>query len=478
VRYEAGVAGIGLSRLRAAAIAGPGRFLARIVAGSRLAGGSDRAGGGPDAATVATALSALRGWTDLTLHALIWLLPVVAPLTLIGLTYLVLALMAARWLCGEKLTGTLVFPPMLAFLGMGALGTVTSVLPTGSARDLAILTGAAAVYLAIVNPGRPSSPRGWALSLCAAATIVAAYGLLQYVTGGAVASGHWYDPKTNPGLTTRVYSTFGNPNILAEYLVLTIPLALALLWSETRRWKRLVFGAMSAGMALCLGLTFSRGGWLGMAVAVVAGVAVIDPRALRLVPIGAIAGYLLLPPVVLNRIYTVVNLADSSNYYRLNIWKSTLRLIGDFWPTGVGLGYRPFMWVYGNYKLFGQVAWHSHNLYLEQVAELGVAGLVLFIWLMVRVLAAGLRARSLLWTGGAGPGPAGLAETGGAGEPAERRGRMALVAAGLAAVAGILFYGLVENIFYLPTVIITFWIVAGLMVVAGRTIRTADGVRP
>ncbi len=395
------------------------------------------------------ALQLLRDWTVLSLHMLIWLLPVVNATRLMVLAALVVSLMSARVLMGERVRGSTLAVPFAAYLAMSVLATLASVHPTGSLRDLAIVVGSGGVLFAIMNLKDRRDWYGLLASTAAVATLVAAYGLYQAIRGVNVLSMHWLDPKTNPGLTTRVFSTFGNPNILAEYLLLVVPAVVGLLWSERHGLKRLLFLGVVAVTGLCMVLTFSRGAWLGTGLAVLVFLAIMEARVLLVVPIVAIGSYFFLPSVIHARLASIVNLQDASNAYRMNIWIAALHMIRDYWVTGVGFGYRSFMLVYQDYKLRAQIAFHSHNQYLEQFVELGIMGLALFIWLMLRVVAAG--------------GPA-----------LRRIGRVradprlrAVVAGCVASVAGVLFYGIFENIFYLPTVILTFWVTAGLGAAAG-----------
>ena len=394
-------------------------------------------------------LELLRDWNALSLHLLVWLLPVVNPTRLMMLAALVTGLVLVRAVMGEKLRGSTLAVPFAAYLSMSVLATLASVHPAGSLRDLAIIAVSGGVIFAIMNLKNRQAWYGLLASAAAVATSVAAYGLYQAIRGVNVLSMHWLDPKTNPGLTTRVFSTFGNPNILAEYLLLVVPAVVGLLWSERDILKKLLFTAIVAVTALCMVLTFSRGAWLGTGLAVLVFLAIMEARALLLAPIVALAGYFFLPPVIHARLASIVNLRDASNAYRMNIWIAALHMIKDYWVTGVGLGYRSFMLVYQDYKLRAQVAWHSHNQYLEQFVELGIMGLALFVWLMLRVAAAGAPALRRIGRVRADP-------------------RLRAVVAGcVASVAGVLFYGIFENIFYLPTVILTFWVTAGLAAAAG-----------
>ena len=88
----------------------------------------------------------------------------------------------------------------------------------------------------------------------------------------------WVDNVHFPGLMRRMYGTLQNPNLLGEYLLFTISIgglgAMQVL--KAKDWKRSAMMALfMAVMLLCLVLTYSRGMWLSLAVAVfVAGICV------------------------------------------------------------------------------------------------------------------------------------------------------------------------------------------------------------
>ncbi len=84
----------------------------------------------------------------------------------------------------------------------------------------------------------------------------------------------------------------------------------------------------------------------------------------------------------------------SENYTRLSIWQAALGMIDRFPLTGVG----PF----GFSKIYPLVrmpdgdatAFHAHSLYLTFFAEIGIAGLLAFAWMIVRVGARDSRSSS------------------------------------------------------------------------------------
>ncbi len=97
--------------------------------------------------------------------------------------------------------------------------------------------------------------------------------LLVFVTLGgalvalyAVAQRIGLDPIWDSRSDGRVFSTLGQPNALAAYLVLVVPIAIATGLSS-RQWSGTVLGAGTAVVAIAAtAMTLSRGGFLGLLV--------------------------------------------------------------------------------------------------------------------------------------------------------------------------------------------------------------------
>ena len=88
--------------------------------------------------------------------------------------------------------------------------------------------------------------------------LVSLYGVLQ-------ASGYdfinWREPAI---LTGRVSSSLGQPNFLASYLLLVIPLSGYLVLNSKKFLLKFFWIIVLFFQLLCLFLTYSRGGWLGL----------------------------------------------------------------------------------------------------------------------------------------------------------------------------------------------------------------------
>ena len=212
-----------------------------------------------------------------------------------------------------------------------------------------------------------------------AATVVAGYGILQYLFGWGYQSAAWVDSDMFSGISFRVPSTLENPNMLGQYLILMIPLGGAKLLGSKDNGARLFYFCCCAIMCVCMILTFSRGAWLGLLFAGAVFVVLLNPRLILLAPFALVALYFVLPETVISRFTSIGNLADNSTSYRVYIWLGVLDMLKDgFWLCGVGPGDGAFNQIYPFYSYSAIVAPHSHNLYLQILCDAGITALVVF----------------------------------------------------------------------------------------------------
>lgn len=373
-------------------------------------------------------------------------------LSLVYMFFLLLLFIANNILkSSNPLTKSKMDLPVVLFLLIIIISTLTSINPLGSFRDLSLHVGGLSLLFVMVNSITNKKDLNYIITgLVTSATIVAFYGLYQYLLGVKMDTG-WIDTANNPGITTRVYSVFDNPNILAEYLVMIIPLSVSLLYYERELGKKLVFSLTTFLMVLALILTLSRGGWLGFAFSALIFIILVKRRLLiALFPIG-LGAILFLPDTLINRILSIGNLSDSSNAYRLGMWKISLDIIRDRWMAGVGLGYLPFKETFEDYTST-MATYHAHNTYLQTAAEMGIPGLIGFLFMVFSLFKYGIK--DLL---------------GGDDE------YIRIMGAGiLSGLGGIMVHGLFENILYLPKIIILFWLLVSLLLTLFRLTKAGD----
>lgn len=215
------------------------------------------------------------------------------------------------------------------------------------------------------------------VSLAVAGTLVAALAVREYAESVHEAP-NW-----------RVFGTFFNPNFLAGYLCLTMPVTLALSLasapstSRSQHWLAL-FGAFLQMVAILL--TGSRFGVFSAALALVVMAAWITLRrawtAKSLALFGlfcfmsiAIAG-LLARPLTQRVASAQVEAQEHSGGFRVWTWRGTLAMVEANPLFGTGLG--TFEIAYPRYALVGFTRL-AHNSYLQLAAEAGVPAVFLLV---------------------------------------------------------------------------------------------------
>ncbi len=213
-------------------------------------------------------------------------------------------------------------------------------------------------------------------------TVVAcAVGLYQYLSGQINTT--WTDTTLFENLSIRIYSTFANPNVFGEFLLLAIPVAAAVgLYTTKLRHKIASFVILGLSL-ITLALTYSRGCYVGIAVTVIVFLWMYNKKILApLFIIGIPVGFAMLPQNIIDRILSMVNLADTSTSYRLKIYEGSFEVLKTYWPSGLGIGETAFNYVYPFFGIQGIVAPHTHSLFLQLMTSFGIAGLIYFAVLM------------------------------------------------------------------------------------------------
>ncbi len=212
---------------------------------------------------------------------------------------------------------------------------------------------------------------------------------------------------------TSLEVTWGDPNITAANLALTLPI-LAVLLKGTRGFlgKSLLVG-LGALYLICIVLTGSRGGAV-LTVVVFLALALQSSKRMLLIP--SLFGCLVLawafvPPEYQERYRTLLELREdltSSNLNSSQAESAQGRLIGfevamqmfkDRPILGVGCGdFAPAWWARDlPYSYHGLKGWHQpHNLPGQLLSELGLLGALSFGFLVFTILRQGRAARRAL----------------------------------------------------------------------------------
>jgi len=392
---------------------------------------------GPDA-VIKWAAYALPIWA---LLAVVIALPVLPTMVLAGMVLLafIFALFSRRFV----LDGTAVF--LLLFIGVTLAAGVMSVIPASSV-PIAALTSVLMLSVLLINAccKTRASVDLFLVGFVAASAIAGVVGVYHVVSGHS--SRAWVDVVLFADIGLRLYSTFDNPNVYGTYLLLAIPLAAACIVYAKNIFLKLCALGISGMLVLNLLATYSRGCYMALAVAVVVFVLIIQKQLVVLVIPALLASLFVLPASVVNRIFGIFNMTDTSTAFRLNIWRGSLRMLGDFWPVGVGQGEYAFNRVYHFYSLGAIFTPHSHSLFFQIFIETGIVGFVVFIG----VLACFYRAQVNFLR-----------------RVQEFRLRV-MSAAMIAAVTGFLFQGIFDYAFYNYRVMLMFFLFIGISIAFTR----------
>ncbi len=274
-------------------------------------------------------------------------------------------------------------------------------------------------------------------------TLVALYALYQYAIG-ITADAAWVDSELYPQLKTRAYSTFGNPNVMGEYLIPLICMGVAMLWKTKNKLGKLFFLGMTGIMALALLASGSRGAMLGLAFAALMFALIADHRLLPLLLVGVLLLPAVMPASLWVRFAAILNGTDTSSLYRVAIYTSCFRMLRDYWLTGIGVG--SFSLVYPLYFYTAANSYHAHNLFLQVGLEQGVVGFSVFVLLLLFWFQRLYRAI-----------------------PGEKDPRRFLTGALLGGMAGLLVQGMTDRLWFNYRIVLLFWLVLGMgLAAAGR----------
>lgn len=274
--------------------------------------------------------------------------------------------------------------------------------------------------------------------------LVAFYGFYQYMFQDKF-GGLWVDTEMFEGMF-RVYSTFANPNVLGEYLLLIIPLTVACFFITKPLIIKLFYLGATGAMLLCLILTYSRGCYIGILVAAIIFLVLLDKRFIFLGILGLLLMPFVLPETILNRFMSIGNMEDSSTSYRVYIWMGTIAMLKDYWFSGVGPGQAAYNLVYPVYGYNGISAPHAHNTYLQIMCDSGIIGIFAFFVIIYQYFKA-LFCSYL--------------------KEIDKTARILTISA-MSAVSGFLVQSLFDYTFYNYRVMLLFWAVIGMGIVFSK----------
>jgi O-antigen ligase len=227
----------------------------------------------------------------------------------------------------------------------------------------------------------------WSLSVCSIPLAVMA--LVHYASGDFLSTG------TSLKRIDGYAGLSGNPNDLALCLNLLIPITAALLITS-RSWVGRGFAMVSLLLSVpAVIITFSRAGFLTLLAIVVMGTICFMRRGAVFPAIAVVVAALCVPPILpdgyVERLTTIVDIdadATGSAQGRWTDYQVATQVILANPIVGVGLGQD----ILALNEARGHATWRSvHNAFLEYAVDLGIPGLLLFVWLLFASLGSARR---------------------------------------------------------------------------------------
>jgi len=341
---------------------------------------------------------------------------------------------------------------LLAYLALALLATGFSPVPAAAVKGLFKLLSYLGVY-ALMRRLLDEAPRWWdrlLAGLLLGELITAVIGLRQ-LYGDTTELARWADPNSVADGTQRIYSTLENPNLLAGYLIPILPLALVALLRWRSPWLRLFALTSFLLGAVAMLFTYSRGGWIGMVLALaVLGLLLLlrfsrllaaplkrwlPPLIIAFVVLALVVAAVKVEPLRVRLMSMAAGREDSSNNFRINVWLAAIEMIQDRPWLGIGPGNTIFNLIYPLYQQPRFTALSAYSVPLELAVETGIPGLLAVFGLLITSLKIGISQiyRDLF---------------------------LSLPCLGaIAAVVGLAGHGFVDTIFFRPEVQISGWFV-------------------
>jgi len=260
-----------------------------------------------------------------------------------------------------------------------------------------------------------------AQTIFAAVLVVGIYGLMQ-----AMGFDPFYKSEVSFG---RIFSTMGNPNFLAGWLVAVFPVVLAGYfypighrsragWDKNLLPYRAQAAALIVLIIINLGLTLSRAGFLAAGAGMLSfvffsGRAFLKVRKNQMIFITLLsiiavlffvsgrrgfAGYETGESLLSERVKVTLDSSESSAAARIETWKSAAVMFKDNFITGAGPNM--FQYLFPKYEtlkcariLGGKtISNYAHNTLLHSAATTGITGLLTYIFLWFCLFRYGMKA--------------------------------------------------------------------------------------
>jgi O-antigen ligase len=252
--------------------------------------------------------------------------------------------------------------PWLAFLAVAFVGIPLAPEPARAIQDWLRVAGVFALYVLVVDVVRTRDDLRWLLRVMLLSVVVPlVLGIYQYFAG----TGNLETEGFN-----RIIGTFTHPSPYASYLVTLLPFAIVSFLHTESRLGRVGLAAVIPLMVFSIYATQTRVAWIGLVV--LAMVFMWDRARWTLIFVPMIGLALIFAMPSMRARFDEATSDTGSVFWRTHQWQRAIEIPSTPQLVTVGAGLGAVDVTLGNF---------THNEYVRLLAETGLIGLVITIWL-------------------------------------------------------------------------------------------------
>lgn len=370
--------------------------------------------------------------------------------------------------------------PVIAFIIACTVSLLSSINIYISFYSLFTIIVLAGLYILVPNVIRERQQiRKIMFSLIFVSGLISIYGIGQYfgidlLKLKVIGSGYISGP-------------FENRNVLASFLVFTMPVSAGFLFEKISKKLKIMVGLVGIITLIALIYTRTRGAWVGFigAMAFFAGAKLMaeggmkkifkrlfSKKSLIIISLMVICLGLLIrydyrrPGSFTEKFLSIADLKDPATRHRFVMWHTGIDIIKEHPLLGTGMGtfkeiYPKYQSKYLRTKKYGRfegLSRFAHNDYLEITANTGILGLGTFLWLIVTLYWTGLKRLKQI---------------------SESKYSPNLLIIILSSLTAVLIHSFFHYSFYLPTTSMLFWLWLGLLNTDGTKLqKTKENIHP
>ena len=316
-----------------------------------------------------------------------WAVSVIHIVTLTALTaFLLERSLTWKW----KRIKTPLDKPIFALLILVILSTIFSMHFRTSFQALMLFVNYIVIFYLVIHTTRTRSQfRQLIYIIIGMATFLSFFGFLKLF---GISPFPWWNYTDLSQNSHRLASTFGNPDHLAGYMEMALPLILGLFLKDYKGGRLFVMICLTILILAALILSLSRGGWIGSITCLIFMSFVLSTNRyfrhkgfLISMTVGllAVALIVLSSTPVVERFRTIPEQKEMTVHGRVTVWKGVIKMIDSNPFTGSGPG--TFATVFTQYQPPGLKNHFrmAHNDYLHFISEVGYPLVPVIIWMMI-----------------------------------------------------------------------------------------------